>query len=903
MPPQGKSTLGDTITAEMENTECICVVKGVLFSFSETAKTYDEFGSVSCAILGSREGDESFLKLGCYHDNKYICTANITSNNDVGAQISRSGCYTTFRDESSHVWSIKLESEDAAIEFCGSVAVAMYSAAGEPKDSMLAYDVSAGKHSKQVFANDVVKVAYRAWVVQRNAREGNFLRLGSLLEGTQDSAIKLMVPLNHQSVTSTMKGFEGMIIGMCEGGQRIVIIPVGVKRGGGPTVSMCFYIEVKKRKERVAVDRVPLQIEPPQASMPMRNGDSVTPVVGSAAFQLTPSSLAPLPVVSSQLSQEQFQLVDRLRDQVFTLSEQLRDTRRQLDTMSADFKNYERQSRPLELTSTQIKYSVDKLLTQSGEKKAQVLDKKAVIGELEARNGELEKRLEKFRQTAKILLDEKKTTADVAVEEKIDLDRQLADTNAKVQRLTSEVEDGNRHLLALKNILHAKDVELRTEKINLTGALSEFQVDEEKLQTLLENYAEESAKRKILESKLLSLSDEVRCIQNDVQIKENLTQQCEQKMESNALHYSQLLDQEREQAKIELRQLRQDLIEELATREREYNEEKERVGVEAYTSGRRQGVEDGMAEATHEGDMAVRDMAVGVQRAKAEVAALRTRLQASDNANAADQRYQDTQVGALQGLLAEILQENNKMSAELQTLRAEYARKAQEIYTAVKKNISLIPTTSALSTISQPCFFATVKAVQNKTEFDFPSFQHAETSKETHRLQEERVAVSSWVRSYTYNQPSKMPLLHPPFPCLEGFCVPPISDMVRGVKLPLCHADDSAQSLLRSMVPLGIPSLSTAPALHITQTLQAVHQDVAAASFHGSLPSRTSPRPELVAAPQEAVQKSSPATSIPPASSDQSRVKGFSSTKIRYTGDTMNLRVESSDVRQRPPPL
>ncbi|KAG5498823.1 hypothetical protein JKF63_03112 [Porcisia hertigi] len=885
----------------MSAVDFTCVVSVVLYSFSESVGTYDEYGPVSCALIGSKASDITF-KLGCYRGDKYICTAAVVPSNDAGAHIARDGSYITFRDENSHYWSLQFSAEDAAIEFCAQVAVAMFGAAGEPTSSVLTCDVVKGKESKQVFAGDLVKAFYRAWVVHSNNPSDALPRLGSLLEKEVEDAVKFTAPASHQCVTTTMRGFEGMTVGMREGGQRLIVVPVKAKRGRGPSVNMCFYVEVARRKDQQATSKPQIHKGNNEKVQLSRSENDGGAPQGSPArpLAITCASVDDYAAMAaSGFSKEQFLLVDRLRDQVFTLTEQLRDIRREADTVCANLKRHEGQSGTQSLTSAQIEYSIEHLLAESEAKKKTVEEKRAVIEDAKARNRELETRLAKILQTTKILGDEVKTALNESAGECIELDRELADTQARIVRLDHEVGDSSRHLHALKNLLRANDVHLKEEKVRLNVAVGDHQVNEERLVALQESYGEEAARRKLLESKLSSLQEELRRLQDETQLKESLTEQIKEKTESDRTYYTQLIQQEREQAAIELRQLKQDLVEELTARGRQYEETNEKIATEAYEQGMAQGVEEGLAAAANEGDVIAHDLAVSAQRCKAEAAALQVRVQANWAAQEADKRHLTSQVESLQASLARVLRDNNTLSTQLEAAREEHAVKVGTLYQRLVRHIRSCGATP----ISQPCLAAMMRAAESGAEFDPFSFQQLEATKEAQRAREERAAVSTWVRASVYNQLTRMPPLHPPFPYAPSSKGPMLSAETVGSKVTLSPAKHHR---LPFSTEIGVSVVPATPALIQSKASaypEVVKPVIPAPSPAPPSPAPPPPLPSVAPQPPLSVAVSQPSESqdmaaiqsVPP----PHRVK-FPSTKIRYLGESVADGGMTTPAYQRP---
>lgn len=881
----------------MSAVDFTCIVSVVLYSFSETAGTYDEYGPVSCALIGSKANDTTF-KLGCYRDNKYICTATVSPSNDAGAHIARDGAYVTFRDEKSHYWSLQFVAEDAAIEFCAQVAVAMFGAASEPTDSILSCDVVKGKENKQIFVGDLVKAFYRVWVVQSNDSSDGLPRLGSLLEKESEDPVKFTAPASHQCVTASMRGFEGMTVGMREGGQRLLVIPVRAKRGRGPNVNMCFYVEVVRRKDQQTSSTSQSHRGARERGQLLLTGGDGGTATGLPAQPLAISSDfvdGHSAMVASGFSKEQFLLVDRLRDQVFTLTQQLRDTRRELDSLCADLKRHERQSGAQSLTRAQIEYSIEHLLAEGDTKKKVLEDKRALIGETEARNRELQARLAKFLQTTKTLGEETKAALDDSAGERIELDRQLADTQARIVRLNGEVEDLGRLLFCLEDTFRVTTLKVKEEKLRLTLSITDYEGHEERLLRLQEKYSEEVARRKLLESKLAPLQEELRNLEDDTQLKESLTQQIRAKTESDRTHYTQLIQQEREQAAIELRQLKQDLIEELAARDRQYDEAKERASAEAYEQGMAQGVEEGLADAANEGDVIAHDMAVNAQRCKAEAAALQVRVQANCAANEADERRLTSQIESLEASLARVLHDNNTLFTQLEAAQEEHAVKVGDVYQRLARLIRLCGAAS----ISQPCLAAMMRAAESGAEFDPFRFQQMESAREAQLARDERTAVAAWVKASVYNQPTHMPPLRPPFPYAPTSKGPVLSAETMGTKVLLSPAVHhrlpvltETSTSISAETPAPIPSATPAAPREVEPVIPAPLLAVPPTPVAPAQLSEVAESQQSEPQDTAAIQKASP----------RQRVK-FPSTKIRYLGDSGATGGTEATANQRQPSL
>ncbi|RNC40280.1 hypothetical protein TcCL_NonESM10254 [Trypanosoma cruzi] len=328
-------------------------------------------------------------------------------------------------------------------------------------------------------------------------------------------------------------------------------------------------------------------------------------------------------------NREQLLIVDRMRDQVQVLFQQLQEARRQLDVLLNEVRTFERSAKPQSLASAQLEHSIQKLLADTEEGKELLSQKDLTLRQMEEKNKELQNKIDKFSKTANLLAEEKKSTINSSNEEKLDMDRRIAQNQERLTRLQSEREDVARHLSTVKRLLQVADQDIKTEKQNLQLALVEFQTNESKLSAVEETYTGEQARRKLLESKVIVLGDQLRSLLEEVRVKEGQMEERRKKIETDKLHYMQLIEDERSKAAEEMRELRQEFIDELSTRDRRYQEERQRVAHNAFERGHFQGIEEGQNEALFEADAATQHLALTVQRHEAEVNGIRIRLRSA----------------------------------------------------------------------------------------------------------------------------------------------------------------------------------------------------------------------------------------------------------------------------------
>ncbi|KAH9579944.1 hypothetical protein LSM04_004647 [Trypanosoma melophagium] len=447
------------------------------------------------------------------------------------------------------------------------------------------------------------------------------------------------------------------------------------------------------------------------------------------------SSFIPLP----GFSREQLLVVDRIRDQVHVLTKELQEARKQLDIFINDVKIHEQSEKPKSLASAQIEYSIKKLLIDTEEARETLAQKDIALRQIEDKNRELQKKVDKFTSTANLLAEERKNSINLSNEEKLDFDRKIAQTHSELTRIQSEREDVARHLSTVKRLLEVADQDIKNEKQKLKVSLIEFQTNKSKVAIDEEKYTEESSRVKILESKIITLGDQLRSVSEEVRIKESQLDETRKKIENDKLHYTQLLEDERSKAAADIRELRQELIDELATRDRRYQEERQRVIHDSFERGRIQGIEDGQSEALLEADAVTQELTITVQRHKAEVNAMRIRLRSAMEQSEADERRLNSQVVALQETLHNLHVGNSQMETENDSLMTAKEELEEEIFHNIR---------SAVAQTSQPIgrsdLLAVIHALRINKKVNY-AFEVQRAEEREKNMEQEQKEVCEWV--------------------------------------------------------------------------------------------------------------------------------------------------------------
>ncbi|CUG91096.1 Hypothetical protein, putative [Bodo saltans] len=212
-------------------------------------------------------------------------------------------------------------------------------------------------------------------------------------------------------------------------------------------------------------------------------------------------------------------------------------------------------------------------------------------------------------------------------------------------------------------------------------------------------------------------------------------------MEADKLHYNQMMEDERVQAATELRELRQELIDELAIRERRYQDERQRVSVESFERGRAQGTEDGNTEALLEADQKIQELVLQVQRNKSEVETMKIRLRQSREQADGDQRRLNAQISALHRAVDDLGAQNNTTELEMDSLKSAKSTVEEETFDRIS---------GALRGLSQPIgkkdLLTLLHALRVHRPLDY-GFETERQEEVANRAVAERQDVQQWIRS------------------------------------------------------------------------------------------------------------------------------------------------------------
>eukprot|EP00755_Sulcionema_specki_P007398 Sspe_Gene.38168::Locus_18402_Transcript_1_1_Confidence_1.000_Length_2702::g.38168::m.38168/K17478/FKBP15, WAFL; FK506-binding protein 15 len=285
-----------------------------LYKFDAASNRYeDNKRQVGAAITGDIPSRK--YQLVCYADQEsYVCTATITSSNAHGVkfQSRMNDNYATFRDDKGDQWSMYFAEEQQLQQFSLRMALASFGAAGFPSHAITQVDMCEGS-SDAVDVGNSVGVKFNGYYV---TQEDGAPTLSHQFDTNLHSAhtYKFKIPPSNTQLDRDMKGFEGAVCGMKEGGRRVLVIPGACRRGGNNVAqdsTLIFLIDVKKvKRENLAdqddrskvIDRIARQGGQPQQGFPTtspqyREDDAPTVVPqGFQDFQRQQMHLSQQPV-------------------------------------------------------------------------------------------------------------------------------------------------------------------------------------------------------------------------------------------------------------------------------------------------------------------------------------------------------------------------------------------------------------------------------------------------------------------------------------------------------------------------------------------------------------------------------------------------------------------------------
>src|SRR3989338_2640572 len=202
-------------------------------------------------------------------------------------------------------------------------------------------------------------------------------------------------------------------------------------------------------------------------------------------------------------------VINRMRDQVANLLMQIKETISRVDLFSHDMRQSIEKSRPKSLATAQMTHTMDSMLEEAESLKQTLEERDKTLRQLEDKNKDLQGRVAASPAPAARLSEEKKLAMAETSQVKIDGDSKSITLQSELTRLLSEREDTSRHLSSVKRLLEISDGDSKKEKQGLQTAEVQMTTVEAKMSSADEQLQEERGRRKLLESKITTLGDEL----------------------------------------------------------------------------------------------------------------------------------------------------------------------------------------------------------------------------------------------------------------------------------------------------------------------------------------------------------------------------------------------------------
>ncbi|XP_040819757.1 FK506-binding protein 15 isoform X1 [Ochotona curzoniae] len=208
-------------------------------AYRYTNGQYVKQGKFGAAVLANHAAKEYRILL-YISQQQPVTVARIHLNFELTV---RPNNYSTFYDDQRQNWSIRFESEKAAVEFLKQVCIAKCNSTSS-LDSVLSQDLVVAE-GPAIEIGDSLEVAYTGWFFQNHV-------LGQVFDSTANKEKLLRLKLGSGKV---IKGWEDGMLGMTKGGKRLLFIPPACAAGSegmiGWTQStdiLVFEVEVKRVK-------------------------------------------------------------------------------------------------------------------------------------------------------------------------------------------------------------------------------------------------------------------------------------------------------------------------------------------------------------------------------------------------------------------------------------------------------------------------------------------------------------------------------------------------------------------------------------------------------------------------------------------------------------------------------
>ncbi|RNF26176.1 uncharacterized protein Tco025E_01576 [Trypanosoma conorhini] len=738
-----------------------------------------ERGNCACAVVGL-PGDRPRYSLVCYNERREtLCVGAMASANEHSLQFElQASLYASFRDSAGRRWSCMFLKESQVESFLAVLGIALYALAGQPAHATVISDFAPPAGEVRLGLQHRVKVRYSAFAI----RKGDVLQLGELLETNGDR------PYNFQPVQSTMalhaeaKGFESSVLGMMEDTWRTVVVPATLPRSGGRRLyggdSVAFVLQVV----RILHDEAPMTAEAKvpavfadaddgnaaalvPVSAPARDANGTKIVVlhterregaDDDAVRLRTSACG---AAGGGVPTEHMALLQKLGAQINRATTDARDVRDVAVGVTGEWRQAVDRPTPSALTNAALEQSVKRLVMENERVVDDIARRDELLQALDQRNRELQKRVDVAAMVAQQLLDEKNDSVRTASEVKLEKERLVMKLQEQINQAAQERDDTQRHLQTVKKLLAVSDEELS--QIRGKADVHAIQAGSivAKLDTTQDALAEERARRKGLEAKVMTLQEEIRNAEAELHIKNAQLEELRRTADMERAHYAQIMEDERQRRGFEAQQLRSEIVSDLQSREAKYQADRARVAEDNFRRGQAEGKEIGRREARIHVETQLEELQLDAQRALTELDASKTELRRVIEEGMAQNRTLGSKVAELKRQMYEETRKRVRLEFQLHDMRAK-VRCAQDNLMAAF--------TSVVYRLQRPAeavdLLQLLDALRQRRKLDFSFEKRSQAAEELEAVQRRH----EWIES------SMLSLYHSRAKAIYLACVEPL---------------------------------------------------------------------------------------------------------------------------------
>ena len=583
---------------------CIFSAQGSLFRSDEKGN------GAAAAVVGSSQFacvghvDVSILRLGTVltvickdvSTKKQLCRAQLGSQGS-GSLSVQSENYATFTASDGKQHSIYFTDAENICTLAVHEAMANAYADGLPLTTTTTAELFVGR-GETVSPGDAVGVRFSLHTLKEDGSVGRLLASNIRAKHTY----KYGVPNTNKQLDPGMKGFEGAVLGMRQGGRRAAVLPPACrgKVGVADTESVVIFLELAKLKSskqggfnasfcqstavlplrESASDETALEVSP-QASGSLPKGG-----------QLVLSSAVPPPPPPA-LPASHMKAIKDTEASVTSLIDITTELVGKVETVQKDMKSL-KPSKKLPITTSEAMHNLQVLLTDTAKLQDALIEKDNRIRDLEVHLNHLgEPPLEAKDHTRLVARD-----IDGALP-------RLREAEGKLKATETKREEAVGEGMLIR-------VELEAAKA--------------KVQELTHTLEEERRSKAKLEERLDKRDAEAAQLQQTAMEKTQEVAELSTRLEAEKKRFMTLLEDEQHRGDNLIETMKDDMVKELKVRSERFQQEKVKIADESFTSGIDHGRQVAESELRMRWETEIRDLKMENTRLQAHLDASKAEL-------------------------------------------------------------------------------------------------------------------------------------------------------------------------------------------------------------------------------------------------------------------------------------